>query len=368
MIESCDVGSLPLTGNIDMFMEGADRYGFLSEDSKAQYFERKIVRSFMHKIEAGVSVPSYPQLRDMDDMFLSMIDGIEKVKGGFMETGLLSLKNGRGTLPEVKVIENHASEFYEKLGGTFKLRICITGPYTLAARFLYKDKRIYSRLGQILTHIVEHNIFSNKYGKVSLVALDEPVFGLVDDPLMDIGSEARENLRKAWESILGKASSKKVQTCLHIHSTRDELFWETRSVDIIETPVNDPIYEAKRTKQLLESTDKFLNASIAIADFDQLIRNYLIAHSKQKMNEIVLNEKIGETWKNIKEGKVNPEVFLEPTSIMQKRLAKLIRNFGANRILYGIPECGLRSFSTYECAIECLRRVAEATKAFKEQR
>ena len=127
--------------------------------------------------------------------------------------------------------------------------------------------------------------------------------------------------------------------------------------------MNDPIYEARRTKQLLESTYKFLNASITVTDFDQLIRNYLIASSQPKISETAINEKIGETWKDIKEGKVNPLVFLESTDSMRKRLIKMVENFGANRIAYGEPECGLKSFPTYECALECLRRVADAAKS-----
>jgi hypothetical protein len=77
----------------------------------------------------------------------------------------------------------------------------------------------------------------------------------------------------------------------------------------------------------------------------------------------VINEKIGEAWRKLREGKVNPLIFLESTDSMQKRLIRLIENFGSNRIAYSVPECGLRGFPTYECALECLRRVAEATKA-----
>ncbi|MFQ6086798.1 MAG: hypothetical protein ACE5OV_02130 [Candidatus Bathyarchaeia archaeon] len=363
MVESCDVGSLPFAGDVNKFLEGANCFGSSTEDLRTKYFEEKIVEGFLHKIEAGILVPNYPQFRDMSNMFLSMIDGVEKVKGGYMETGLLSLHNGKDMLPEVEAIRKHSQDFYEKLGRQFKVRISITGPYTLASQFLYKDKRIFRRLGDVLAQIVESSVFGNKYGSVSLVALDEPVFGLIDDPLMDRGSEARENLRKAWELILEKASSKNAQTCLHIHNTRDELFWEIKSLDIIESHVNDPIYQAKRTKRLLESTDKFLNASITATDFDQLIRNHLIASSQQEMSETAISEKIGETWKNIKEEEVNPVIFLENTASMQKRLTKLIENFGANRIAYSVPECGLRGFPTYECALECLRRVANATKA-----
>lgn len=367
MVESCDAGSLPFAGDVDKFLEGANRYGSLADDLKAQFFEEKVVEGFLHKMESGIVVPNYPQFRDMSDMFLSMINGVEKAKGGYMETGPLSLQSGKGVLPEVEAIKRNSRNFYEKLGVSFKVRICVTGPYTLASQFLYRDKRIFGRLGDVLAQIVERNIFNNRYGAVSMVALDEPVFGMIDDPLMDRGSEARENLRRAWELILEKAGSKNVQTCLHIHSTRDELFWEMQALDIIEAPTKDPIYEAKRTKELLESTDKFLNASVTLADFDQLIRNYMIANSRRKTSEAEINEKIGETWKNIKEGKVDPLIFLESTDAMRKRLARLIENFGANRIAYSVPECGLRGFPTYECALECLRRVAEATKTVMKQ-
>ncbi|MCW3977920.1 MAG: hypothetical protein NWE77_08315 [Candidatus Bathyarchaeota archaeon] len=365
MVESCDVGSLPFLGDVDKFLEAAKCFGSLTEDLRAQYFENRIVESFLHKIEAGIVVPNFPQFRDMSNMFLSMINGVEKAKGGYMETTPLSLQSEKGTLPEVKAIRKHSQDFYEKLGNSFRVRICVTGPYTLASQFLYKDKRIFSRIGAALAQIVESNIFNNKYGSVSLIALDEPVFGLIDDPLMDRGSEARDNLRKAWELILEKVSSKNAQTCLHIHNTRDELFWEIEPLDIIETHMNDPIYETKRTKKLLESTDKFLNASLTTTDFDQLIRNYFIAASQRKMSETTTNEKIGETWRNIQKRKVKPEIFLESTDSMQKQLIKLIENFGANRISYSTPECGLKSFPTYESALECLKRVADAAKMVK---
>ena len=363
MVESCDVGSLPFVGDVNKFLEGANCFGSSTEDLRAQYFEGKIVEGLLHKMQAGILVPNYPQFRDMSNMFLSVIDGVEKVKGGYMKTGSLSLQNRKSILPEVEAIRKHSQDFYEKLGSPFKVRISITGPYTLASQFLYKDKKIFSRLGSVLAQIAESNVFSNKYGSISLVALDEPVFGLLDDPLMDRGSEARENLHKAWELILEKVSSKNAQTCMHLHNTRDELFWEIRFLDIIESHMNDSIYQAKRTKQLLESTDKFLKASITATDFDQLIRNYLIASSQQKMSETAINEKIGEAWKNIKKEKVDPIIFLESTDSMQKRLIRLIENFGKNRIAYSGPECGLRSFPTHECALECLRRVANATKA-----
>ncbi len=363
MTESCDVGSLPFPGDIDKFLGGASNFGSSAEDSRVEYFRRRIIESFSDKLEAGIAVPSFPQFRDMSNMFLSMMDGVEKVRGGYVEIAPLSFQREKSIVPEVAAIRKHSQDFYEKLGHSFQVRVCVTGPFTLASQFLYKDRNIFTRIGTALSQIVESNIFNNKHGSVRVVSLDEPVFGLIDDPLMDKGSEARDNLRKAWKLILEKASSRNVQTCLHIHRTRDELFWEIEPLDIIETHIKDPIYETKRTKKLLESTDKFLNASMTATDFDQLIRDYLIATSQQEMSETTINEKIGELWKDINKGKVKPEIFLESTDSMRKQLTKTIANFGANRIAYGTPECGLKSFPTYECALECLRRIARAAKS-----
>jgi methionine synthase II (cobalamin-independent) len=50
---------------------------------------------------------------------------------------------------------------------------------------------------------------------------------------------------------------------------------------------------------------------------------------------------------------------------MKKRLTKILELFGENRVPYAGPECGLRSFPTYESALECLRRVVESVKATK---
>jgi len=199
---------------------------------------------------------------------------------------------------------------------------------------------------------------------VSLVAVDEPVFGLQDDPLIDFGSEGRENLRKAWESIFHKAKSKNTHTLLHLHNTADELFWDIPSLNVIDSHVDDAIYQMKKTKERLESTDKFLKASISIADFDALIKRRIITTSRQKMTELAVNERIAEAWTDITSRKTDPEIFLENLAIIKERLVKIVDRFGVERIPYAGPECGLKGFPTYECALECLRRVSSAAKTY----
>jgi len=322
-----------------------------------------VVEGFLDKLGAGIDVPNYPQFRDMDEMFLVKMDGVEKVKGGYIETKIPSVKADRSHIPEVTVIKKNSQRIYEK-NEPFEVKVCVTGPYTLSSLFIHRDNEIFSRLGNIISQIVENNIFRGKHGSVSLVALDEPVFGILDDPRIDHGSEGRENLRKAWETIFHKVKSKNAQALLHLHNTTDELFWEVKSLNIIDPHADDPIYQIKQTKEQLEATDKFLKASISVSNFDTLIRKKIIETSRQKIIELTINEKIAEVWTDIKSRKTDPETFIENIDLMKKRLVEMIGRFGVERLPYAGPECGLRGFPTYECALECLRRVSSAIKTY----
>ncbi|MCW4002050.1 MAG: hypothetical protein NWE97_02535 [Candidatus Bathyarchaeota archaeon] len=367
MIECCDSGSFPFFGDVEKFLEGAARFGVYSVDDSVKFFEKKVVECFIDKLGAGVDVPNYPQFRDMNEMFLTMMEGVERARGGYLETKIPSVKADRNYIPEVLAIKTNSQKIYEERGEPFEVRTCVTGPYTLSSLFVHRDKGIFSRLGDAISQIVENNVFSGKHGKVSVVAVDEPVFGLQDDPLIDFGSEGRENLRKAWESIFTKAKIKGAQTLLHLHNTVNDLFWETKALDIIDSHVDDPIYQMKKTKDNLDSTDKFLKANISTSDFDTLIKNRIIAILQQKETEVALNKKIAETWTSIINRKTDPETFLEKTNIMKKRLNELVGRFGEERIPLAGPECGLKSFPTYECALGCLKSVSNVVKNFEKK-
>ena len=364
MVRSCDVGSFPPVADSRQFVEGANRFSLSSADESANFFEKKVLEGLVDKIGAGIDVPNFPQFRDMNKMFLSVIDGIERTNGGYIETQIPSVKADRSCIPEVMVIEKNSQRIQEKKGAAFEIRICVTGPYTLASFFPYKREDTFSRLGSVVSQIVESSIFNNKHGRVSLVSVDEPVFGLQDDPLIDFGSEGRENLRRTWESIFHKIKSKNAQSMIHLHSTANPLFWDIPSLDVIESHVDDPLIKMKKTGELLESRDKFLKASVAVNDFDALIRKKIAADSPEKLAESDLNERIADTWTGIKHGRINPESFLETVELMKSRLVKVAEQFGAERVLYAGPECGLKGYPTYETVLECLRRVSTAVENF----
>jgi 5-methyltetrahydropteroyltriglutamate--homocysteine methyltransferase len=254
--KSCDVGSLPLVGDSKKFVDGAELFTHDLLDESSQFFEKKVLEGILDKIKVGIEVPNYPQFRDMDKMFLSMMEGIEKIEGGYF-TQIPSLKIDRNGIAEVAVIEKQSQRIMEEKGEAFEVKICITGPYTLSSLFLYRGRTIFTKLGNVISQAVENSIFNNKYGRVSLVSVDEPVFGLQDDPLIDFGSEGRENLRKGWESIFYKIKSKNADTVLHLHSTTDELFWDVDSLKVIDSHVDDPLTQIKRPKKNLSPLTNF---------------------------------------------------------------------------------------------------------------
>ncbi len=366
MIKSCDSGSFPFTGDSAKFLEGAKRFRLHKTDESTEYFEKRVVESFLDKIRVNIDVPNYPQFRDMNEMFLSMMDGIEKIKGGYLETAIPSLKTDNSQIPEVVAIARNSQMIQEETGEPFKVRVCVTGPYTFASFFPYRDEGSFSRLGNVMSQILEHTLFSNKHGKTSLVSVDEPLFGLVDDPLIDFGSKGRENLRSAWETIFHKVKSKNAQTMIHLHSTANPLFWDIPSLDVIDSHVDDPLNQMKKTGEMLESRDKFLKASITVNDFDMLIKKRIVADSQEKLTESEVNERIADAWTGINHGKVDSEIFLESVDAMKNRLVNVVERFGAERVLYAGPECGLKGYPTYENALECLRRVSSAVERFEK--
>ncbi|UCE29703.1 MAG: hypothetical protein JSV85_03015 [Candidatus Bathyarchaeota archaeon] len=362
MIRSCDAGSMPFFGDAERFLEGARYFESSPTEEASEYFERSILGCFLDKLRVGIEVPNYPQFRDMNKMFLEMIKGAKKTKDGYAETDILSLTPKESRMPEVSVIRRNSQQIHERIGKPFQVRICVTGPHTLSSLFTHRDPGIISRLGEMISRIVENNLFNTKHGSVGLVTLDEPTFGLLDDPLIDWGSDGREHLQTAWESVLRKAKSKKTQTCIHLHNTADELFWNVKPLDMIESHVDDPLYHTKKTKEALESTDKLLKASVCVTDFDRLVRESITATSHQKTSEIVVNEEIANIWKQLRDGKLNPEIFLESNKLMKRRLVKMVKQFGVERIPYAGPECGLGGFLTGECALGYLRRVSGAVR------
>jgi len=370
-IKSYDVGSLPIDGDTELLSKGAIIFTSIlpllrgPDDPKvrsSRIFEEKIVQVFLDKLRAGIDVPNYPQFRDMSLMFLEMIEGIQRGEKGYTRVKRISLKP-EAAIPEVEALRRNASKLRQEAGADrIRIKVCVTGPYTLSSSFERRDASLFAELGDSLAEVLSKAIFRGRDAEVALVAVDEPVLGFLSDPLLDFGSDGREALLRAWERVCHTASSRDVETAFHLHNTSDDLFWSVDSLRIVESHVDDPLYSSEKTKRMLEEKNKFLKASLCITNFDELIMRKL--QGKSTASGEGLQEKLAQVWKSIQRGETDPKDFLESSDLMLKRLVQTVERFGKERVPYAGPECGLRSFPTYQCALECLARLSKAVKVF----
>lgn len=364
-IQSWDIGSLPLRIEEKTINEGArrtnsilPRLGFSDHPSKL--FEEEVVNAFIDKVNSGLDHPNYPQLRDMNVMFLEMMRGNKKVEGKYYVHEELDLGQNR-IIPEMLVLKQNMTKIRTVTGkNKINVKICVTGPYTLSSFFVNRNPDLFKQLGMFLSKIVSNSIFRTKKGEVSLLSVDEPLLGIIDDPLVDHGTRGREALAKGLEDIYRSATSKGIETCIHLHDTSNDVFWDITGLDIIETHVEDPLYELESTVKLLKEKEKKLKASVAITLFDKLIEKYL-----NQKNYVDIPEIIGKIWGKINSGTLNPGDFLEEEKVIEKRLRKLVKRFGVEKVPYAGPECGLIGYPGYEVAIDYLKRISRVIKNFK---
>lgn len=328
----------------------------------AQYFADQMVAAVAKKLSAGISVPAYPQLRDMNEMFLRRIDGIKREEHGWVATDALRITPDKLKIPEVTAVLRNGSKIQDLKRGPLQLRVCLTGPYTLASFFTKRSADLLASLGDILSRVAAANTSSTKDVKIRILSIDEPVLGFLSDSLLDQGSQGREVLIDAWENICREAKTRGVEPLIHLHNTSLDLFWKVESLTHIESHVDDPLYKSKQAKKQCEDADKFIKASIAVTDFESLIRQKVGGTPKCASQDTA--ELVAETWNKIRKGSLNPVRFLETQATMRKRLGAMVRLFGEERVRLAGPECGLRSFPTLDCANECLRRIAVVTAAF----
>jgi 5-methyltetrahydropteroyltriglutamate--homocysteine methyltransferase len=314
------------------------------------------VEAFIDKLRMGIDIPNYPQFRDMNRMFLELLRGYTKDGESYIAHGLSAR---RGTsIPEVEVIKRNLSGIADGVDlDHVRVKLCITGPYTLSLVFKNRNGSLLEELGEALSIIVKASIFKTRRGETALLAVDEPAFSLIDDPLLDRGSEARERLLKAWERLLWAASARGLETIMHLHNTSDSLYLSVEHLDIIESHVDDPIYRDETAIRTVLKAGKRVKASISRVDFDALIAEGL----GLPPNSIEAPYKIGTIWSQVKRGSIRAELFLEDVERMKRRLRGVLSRLGEENVPYAGPECGLRGFPSYKSALESLRRVSEAT-------
>lgn len=355
-MKSVDVGSLPFQGD-----EGALKRG-AAGGLEQEYFEKVVVDYFVAKLRAGLDVATYPQLRDMCYMFLDELNGLIKVDGKYAVVEVIKPK--RKSIPEVDAVFKHSKKIFEDVGEPFSMRVCVTGPYTLSSFLIEPDPEQTLSLGEALSQILEGSLQRSRYGSVEVLSLEEPLFGVVDDPRLDYAGEWSETLLKAWDKIFYAASSRGVVCAMHLHSTSNRIFWDISRLDVIEAEADDHIFRSEKTRSLLEKYGKRLKASICLTDPNRLVDK--AAERIPRYSSLPREQRVGQIWADIKRGSVDPKILLESEDEMRSRLKQIVSLVGLKNVPCAGPECGLKWFFSLDVALHYLKRCSEVVKRFAE--
>ena len=338
MILFDDIGSFPLPEGINReWVEQARK----NRDPKLP----DILRGAMQqKIDAGVDVPTYPQFRDMNQMFLEIINDESA-----QEEPLIIHKD-RARIMELSAIEDTGALYLKKTGRKLNLRLCVTGPIELYIKQFggtaYKD--VLNAFATSIDRFISNSIDNAKNFRIAVISIDEPSIG-INPQIMFNDSDMIEALTLATRT----SGSNKIDTEIHLHSPLHyELVCRVPSIGIIgvESAAN-PSYLDLIDKKDLVDYDKFLRIGISRTDIFGMA-----AELNEKYNTNVWKEpaKLDEITKR-----------METPQIIAKRLQKAFSIFGG-RIKYAGPDCGLGSWPSQELASNLLKNTGAGIKEFQK--
>ena len=309
-----DIGSFPLPKGISR--------EWIKQNLQSKEYEEMVQRAFLMKAKY-LDCPTYPQFRDMIEMFL------EPIKANQEDAYLIEKK--KAVIPEL--------EYVEKLN-VDSVRVCITGPFELYYRefggVIYED--VLLNIADSVKRFAEN---ACRYDNVECISIDEPSLGIAPDLQPD-------------DELVVKAFDYKVKADVQIH-LHEPLFYdrilETSSIDVIgiecaKKPENMDFIDP----EAVESAEKKLRIGIARSDIDGIIAEFNAAHNvnawgKDELISLAIEE-------------------VEPAEKIAKRLEAAYKKFG-DLLAYVGPDCGLFSFPSQEHAIQLLENVRKAVDSFE---
>jgi 5-methyltetrahydropteroyltriglutamate--homocysteine methyltransferase len=338
MILFDDIGSFPLPKGINReWVEQAQK----NNDPKLPNILKDAMQQ---KIDAGVDVPTYPQFRDMNQMFLEIINDESA-----QEEPLIVSKE-RAQIMELSAMADVGAQYFNKTGQKLNIRLCVTGPIELYMKQwgggAYKD--ILFAFAKSVDRFISNSIDNAKQFRIATISIDEPSIG-INPQIMFFESEIIEALTIASKT----AGLNKIDTEIHLHSPLHyKLVCRVPSIGIIgvESAAN-PSYLDLIDKKDLEDFDKFLRIGVARTDIFGMAA--------------VLNEKYNtNVWKE--PAKLDEiTIQMETPQIIAKRLQKAYDIFG-DRIKYAGPDCGLGSWPSQGLASNLLKNTGVGIKEFQK--
>ena len=338
MILFDDIGSFPLPKGINReWVEQAQK----NNDPKLPYL---LKNAMQQKIDAGVDVPTYPQFRDMNQMFLEIINDESA------QEEPLIVRKDRARIMELSAMEDVGAQYLKKTGQKLNIRLCVTGPIELYLKQFggtaYKD--VLNAFATSIDRFVSNSIDNAKQFRIAVISIDEPSIG-INPQIMFNDSDMIEALTLATKT----SGLNKIDTEIHLHSPLHyKLVCRVPSIGIIGVEsAASPSYLDLIDKKDLGDYDKFLRIGVSRTDIFGMAA--------------VLNEKYNtNVWKEpAKLDEITTQ--METPQIIAKRLEKAYSIFG-DRIKYAGPDCGLGSWPSQELASNLLKNTGAGIKEFQK--
>ncbi|MCX9083697.1 MAG: methionine synthase [Candidatus Methanoperedens sp.] len=336
MILFDDIGSFP-------FPKGMNRewitQAIINNDPK---FGDVLKSTMQQKIDAGVVIPTYPQFRDMNQMFLEIINDESS------QEEPLIVRKEKARILELSALEEVGAQYLKNTGKKLNIRVCVTGPLELYQNQFggtaYKD--VLNAFAKSIDRFIANSIDNAKQFRIATISIDEPSIG-INPQIMFSDADIIEALTIATSS----SASNKIDTEIHLHSPLHyKLICKVPSIGIIgvESAAN-PSYLDLIDKKDLVDNDKYLRVGVSRTDIFGMAA--------------VLNEKYAtNVWKD--PSRLDEIVTeMETPAIISERLQKAYSIFG-ERIKYAGPDCGLGSWPSQELASRLLKNTGIAIKDF----
>ncbi|MFX1605190.1 MAG: hypothetical protein ACFFDD_04730 [Promethearchaeota archaeon] len=382
-IRPIDVGSFPLHADLERYLSGANHLerssGKVVTDD-AEYFITQHNSAFRIKAQAldpETAVVSYAQCRGMIDQFLLPVfqhviesDGLQTDVstsfGGISreEAQTVAAAIAVGSKPpssedvgiaEISALQNGAEKLCEDLGvDKISYKSCITGPLELSLnlqRLAGFPRNYDERLVEYFTEVVRAFVINSKVTSNELIletiTLDEPALGLegFGDFFTDTPSDTKlSHLIACWNEIYNAFPSN-VYRGIHLHVSPFERIFQA-DWNLLEAHVGVFV-----SRQWLEDYDKFVRAAIVRTDGPSISQSVDIKAA----------------WQEIYSG--NYMKYLQPTKEMEKHLQTNVDLYGAERVPFAGPECGLGPWdweNGTSMAVSTLKRMNETLKKFNQ--
>jgi methionine synthase II (cobalamin-independent) len=380
-IRPIDVGSFPLQANLERYMLGATQVekssGEVTTD-EAEYFITQHNSVFRSKAEAlgpENAVVTYAQCRGMIDQFLLPVfhhvlkqDGLQAEAttsfGGISRSDAQAVAAGIavGNRPpssedvgfaEISALRIGVENLCTELGvDRISYKSCITGPLEMSLNLQRLagfprgyDERLVEYFTEVVRSFVLKSVTASDKLVLETITLDEPAFGLegFGDFFTDTSSDTRlSHLITCWNKIYNVVPSD-VYRGIHLHTSPFERIFES-DWNLLEAHVGVFV-----NRKWLKDYDKFIRAAIVRTDGPTMGQS----------------TDIKTAWQEIVSG--SHMKYLQPAKEMEKYLRTNIELYGAERVPFAGPECGLGSWdwkNGSSMAIATLERMKETLRVF----